>query len=295
MSVSPLAPPASSQPRITLRRTASGSAANRPVSSAGPEPTSASACRASSSSVSVSSRSAVAVRASASATPPPSTSSNSGSTSTRSRVRVNRRSALWGSCHGVRPNSAHAAWVSARRTPNSGRYHGGSHGRMPAIDREPEPRPSPSSTVSAWSSRVWASSTGASRRASSIAPYRAVRAAASGPPAVPTSTQSTWASTHPNDSACSCAFAATSPESGCSRWSTISAVVGLQAAATAVSASESAPPDSATHQRSSPEAWSLTNPATAAFSAATAPCRSIAAAHRFLLAAAGFRHLTRRR
>ena len=36
---------------------------------------------------------------------------------------------------------------------------GPSTGRMPAIERGPEPRPSPSSTVSAWSSRVWPSRT----------------------------------------------------------------------------------------------------------------------------------------
>ena len=39
MSVSPLAPPASSQPRITLRRTASGSAASWATSSPPPVPT----------------------------------------------------------------------------------------------------------------------------------------------------------------------------------------------------------------------------------------------------------------
>ncbi len=36
--------------------------------------------------------------------------------------------------------------------------------RMPAIDRGPEPRPRPSSTVSAWSSRVWPSRTSTPRR-----------------------------------------------------------------------------------------------------------------------------------
>ena len=47
-----------------------------------------------------------------------------------------------------------------------------------------------------------------------------------------------------------------SAESGCRPWSTISAVVGITVAAAAVSASESGPPDSATHHRSSPAAWS---------------------------------------
>ena len=82
--------------------------------------------RSASRSASVSSRSAVAVRASASATPPPSTSSSSGSTSWRSRVRVKRRSALCGSCQASAPSSAHAAWVTSRRTPSSGRHQGGS-------------------------------------------------------------------------------------------------------------------------------------------------------------------------
>ena len=68
---------------------------------------------------------------------------------------------------------------------------------------------------------------------------------------MPTSTQRICASTHPNAIACCWAVAATRRESGCSRWSTISAVVGFTVAATAVSASESGPPDSATHQRSS--------------------------------------------
>ncbi|SGO03644.1 Uncharacterised protein [Mycobacterium tuberculosis] len=98
---------------------------------------------------SVSSRNAVAVRASASATPPPSTSSSSGSTSVRNRVRVKRRSVLCGSCQAVRPSSRQAACVTLRRTPSSGRHQGGSYGRMPAIDRAPEPRPSPNNTVSA--------------------------------------------------------------------------------------------------------------------------------------------------
>ena len=54
---------------------------------------------------------------------------------------------------------------------------------MPARARGPEPRASPSSTVSAWSSRVWPSSTATApvcwaSRPSAV--YRALRAAASG-------------------------------------------------------------------------------------------------------------------
>ncbi len=55
---------------------------------------------------------------------------------------------------------------------------------MPVSDRGPEPRARPSSTVSAWSSRVWASQMVAWRAlaSASSAAYRACRAAASGPP-----------------------------------------------------------------------------------------------------------------
>ena len=50
--------------------------------------------------------------------------------------------------------------VVVRRRPRKGRANRvPSTGRMPAIERGPEPRPSPSSTVSAWSSAVWASRT----------------------------------------------------------------------------------------------------------------------------------------
>ena len=60
------------------------------------------------------------------------------------------------------PSPAQAARVVARRTVSSGRSHGGSHRRMPASERAPDPRPRPSSTVSAWSSRVWPSRIGLS-------------------------------------------------------------------------------------------------------------------------------------
>ena len=51
------------------------------------------------------------------------------------------------------------ASVSDRRTSSSGRTNTSYDGRMPAIERPPLPRVRPSSTVSAWSSRVWPSST----------------------------------------------------------------------------------------------------------------------------------------
>ena len=130
------------------------------------------------------------MRARASATPPDNTSSSSGSTSCRSRTRVNRTSSLCGSSQTGSPSSAHAALVAARRTVSSGRSHGGSHWRMPARERAPEPRPSPRRTVSAWSSRVWPSRIGLSGwgRAPRSAARRARRAAASIPPGPTTST-----------------------------------------------------------------------------------------------------------
>ena len=212
--MSPLAPPASNQARITRRRRAAGSPSMAVASRSSPARAAGSSSAASTSSASVSSRSAEAVRASASATPPPRTCSSSGSTSVRSRTRVNRGSLLCGSSQAVSPSSAQAARVSARRCPSSGRYHGGSLGRIPAIDRAPEPRPSPINTVSAWSSKVCPSSTGAPCRAPSSARYRAVRAAASGPPACPTCTRRTSARTQPSALACSAAAAATRSESG---------------------------------------------------------------------------------
>ncbi len=88
-SVRSVAPPASSQPRMTLRRNASGSAASRrgvqPVGAGDRRHRPAGPVRRARR---MSSRSAAAVRARASATPPPSTSSSNGSTSVRSRARV---------------------------------------------------------------------------------------------------------------------------------------------------------------------------------------------------------------
>ena len=160
-------------------------------------------------------------------------------------------SVLCGSCQAVRPSSAHAAWVTARRTPSSGRHHGGSYGRIPAIDRAPEPRPSPSSTVSAWSSRVCANSTGPSgagrfqRRVAGGARGR-LRAAV----ATHLHAEHLRVDTSQLHGLPAGAVRRTAAEPACSPWSTISAVVGRScAAATAVSARESGPPDSATHHR----------------------------------------------
>ncbi len=125
-----------------------------------------------------------AVRASDSATPGPSFSSSSGSTSTRVRDLANDGSALLGSCQGSRPSTSQIARVSARRSPRNGRSRRSRAGRIPARERVPEPRASPSRTCSAWSSRVWPSRIApapASSAAASRAAWRASRAAASGP------------------------------------------------------------------------------------------------------------------
>ena len=82
------------------------------------------------------------------------------------------------------PSSRQAASVTARGTPSSGRRNGPTRGAIPASERVPEPRARPSRTVSAWSSRVWPSSTvdpvrAASARSAAIAgvPGRRLRAA----------------------------------------------------------------------------------------------------------------------
>ena len=132
----------------------------------------------------VSRRSWSAVRARVAATPGPSSSSSSGSTRVRTRTRVKRSSALWGSDHGSRPSTTAgglglgAGDVEQRPAEDlEGR-------RIPASERAPAPRARPSSTVSAWSSRVWPSSTAAAEKWRAISPstaYLASRAAASGP------------------------------------------------------------------------------------------------------------------
>ena len=78
-------------------------------------------------------------------------------TSTRVRERAKAGSALLGSCQGSSSSTRQISSVSARRRPRKGRSSLPRAGRMPARDRVPEPRARPSSTCSAWSSRVWPS------------------------------------------------------------------------------------------------------------------------------------------
>ena len=243
----------------------------------------------------MSSRSAVAVRASASATPPPSTSSSSGSTSVRSRPRVNRRSALCGSCHGVRPSSAHAAMGDG--APDRPAAGGTTADRRAACRRSSgHPIRGPARAAPSRPGRraCAPSSTGASPRAASSARVaggarRGLRAAGAC-----RRRRKALARQHiPTSAPARGRVSATARDPACSPWSTISAVVGRSAAATAVSASESGPPDSATHQRSSSIRWALANADTARRNCATGPCRSIVAARRFPLAAAVFRGRTR--
>ena len=210
-----------------------------------------------------------AVRPSAARTPPPRTSSNSGNTSRRSRTRVKAGSRLCGSCHGVRPAARQAASVVSLVTPSNGRPQGRRYGRIPAIDRGPEPRARPSSTVSAWSSAVCANSTAAgppgpptlsaSRRNAS---YLARRAAASGPPGPDTCTVSTSTSRQPIPVSCSTTAAACRAEPACSPWSTVAPTTrrsppdpAAACCAAAARASESAPPEQATMIGSAGDRW----------------------------------------
>ncbi len=187
--------------------------------------TAAATAAASSSSRPMSSRSWSAVRARVGATPGPSSSSSSGSTRRRTRTRVKAGSALCGSSHARRPSTWQAVTVSSRRTSSSGRAKTSNPRRMPARDRPPEPRARPSSTVSAWSSRVWPSRTtaaeGRSATSSSTA-YRASRAAASGPsPAASTRTVAVIVSSAPSAAICSTTRAAWSADPAWSPWSTV--------------------------------------------------------------------------
>ena len=156
--------------------------------SRGGSPASASASRAAQASrASASSRSRSALRASEVTAAGPSTSTRTGSSSPRTRARSRAGAApvsgtvgagastgrrpgraprpsagpLDGSCQG-RPSpgrSGQAARTVSRRRPSSGRTNGARRAGMPASARAPEPRARPSSTCSAWSSRVWPSST----------------------------------------------------------------------------------------------------------------------------------------
>ncbi len=243
----------------------------------------------------MSSRSAVAVRASASATPPPSTSSSSGSTSWRSRLRVKRRSTLCGSCQALRPSSAHAAWVTLathpQQRPAPGRVVGAHAGDRPRTRAAAQSEQHGFGlVVEGVRQQHRPVVTGVGQCAVAGVARRRLRAAVTARPA----TQSTCASTHPSCSACRWAVADTAAEPGCNPWSTISAVVGRIDAAIPVSANESGPPDSATHQRSAVPRCSVANAATAARSSATAPGRSIVAGIRSRSAGAGCPDWSRR-
>ena len=76
----------------------------------------------------------------------------------RSRTRRERGSALCGSSRYARPLGRARG---PRSSPGGARAAGAASGRRPGACRRasagPDPRPSPSSTVSAWSSRVWPS------------------------------------------------------------------------------------------------------------------------------------------
>ena len=195
------------------------------------------------------------MRARAAATPGPSSVSRTGITRLRTRDRVNRSSALCGSCQNSMPSARQAASVCARVRSSSGRSNGGRRRLMPAIERPPEPRASPSSTVSAWSSRVWPSSTPAAAprlATSSKTAYLASRAAASGPcPRCSTPTRTATVSSAPRPAICCTTWSACCAERSCRPWSTVAPTtrrgcLRASKAAAARSARESAPPEHAT-------------------------------------------------
>src|SRR5690606_3452414 len=114
------------------------------------------------------------------------------------------------------------------------------------------------------------------RAASSRAAYRASRAAASIPPAVPTCTVRTSTGSRPSARHCSPARRATSAEPSWSPWSTTTAPApsparGSANAAAAASTSESGPPEHAT-STSEPPGRSSTLRRTARRAAATSGC-----------------------
>ena len=196
-----------------------------------------------------------AVRARVAATPGPSSASSIGSTVWRTRLRVNRGSSLAGSVHQSMPSAWQAASVWARVRSSSGRRKSPQARRIPASDRPPLPRARPSSTVSAWSSRVWPSST--TLRAEALRelledgvaglPRRRL-----GPwPSVLTATRAVAVSSAPRMAIWATTRTASSAESSRSPWSTVTPTTdqGRSRAsntAAASRASESAPPEHAT-------------------------------------------------
>src|SRR5581483_12027837 len=175
--------------------------------------------------------------------------SRAGITSRRSHTRRWTGSAFIGSSSGASPRRAQMAARSARGAPSSGRATVPRRAGMPARPDNPAPRRTLSRTVSAWSSRVWPTSTAVApsrTRARSSASYRASRARASkfGPGA--TATRSP-AKPVPRCSANRATTPASAALPGRAPWSTWTATGASPAsAASASSASESGPPEQAT-------------------------------------------------
>ena len=159
--------------------------------------------------------------------------------------------------------------VSARETPISG-LRNMMPSRcitcgIPASASTPPLRNSPISTVSAWSSNVWASNTTAafsSRAAPHNSPYRASRAAASTPsPCTCTLAVRTATGARPQSRHRSAVKVATRSEPDCKPWSTITAPhrkprLAQTIRQTADSAIESRPPEQATSTKgASGAAW----------------------------------------
>ncbi len=196
------------------------------------------------------------MRASVAATPGPSSRSSTGSTSCRTRARVKRGSLLCGSVQKEMSSARQADSVSARVTPSSGRTKRSSKvRRIPDSERAPEPRASPSRTVSAWSSRVCPSSTGLAEKCSASWPraaYLACRAPASTPAErASTVTRIEAVSSTPIDAIWPTTLVVCSVEPSCRPWSTVTPMTRAPTlcpsnTVAASSASESAPPEQAT-------------------------------------------------
>src|SRR5918996_290797 len=176
---------------------------------------------------SASSLTSSAVRARVALTFRPSADSRAGSASLRIRLRRKRGSRFVGSVRGRSRRARQNALVSAAVTSRSGRTpvtpSGGSRvtAGMPATASSPPPRASPSSTVSAWSSRVCpraARSPPSSPTTCVRAPYRASRAQAStdAPRGGRSAAVRPW-NGRPSRSACRATYAASRSDPGRSR------------------------------------------------------------------------------
>ena len=152
-----------------------------------------------------------------------------------------------------------AARVVVRRTSAAAAARAGRHRRMPASERAPDPRPRPSSTVSAWSSRVWPSRTGLSACGRAGAERGLAGAAGGGldptGPATSTGAPAPDARARPAVATVPPRVRPTPPGAGGRRPTAPHVVRPRTAAAARVRASESAPPEQPTTSGARRAAW----------------------------------------